>query len=615
MKIVWKIFRSNLRNCMLCFLSAVLVSTVLCLFEGIKEMISGMEGAGTSLEMAARMYLAVLFFVGIIFTLYTVSNYSRIRIRDYGMFRIFGAGKWRVVRMIVWEYGWIYLLSYAVGVVGGMGLLLLIKAIFAAEGIAVSWGYHIAGKVILRTLFYVALIFFVAIMLNIGTMQRNSLAALLNYVETQKKLPSLRLCIPGAVAGCIGLAGALAIFGTPPLTLRKMQYGMVFLLVGLYLCFTCMGRVLLVWLEKRRWYSTHLLQMKNLYYRFAEMKNVILVVFMINFLVLVFVNVNVVEYGNTSSQYMWKYPFAYVWMTDAENAARIEQETHGAAGETEVYPYLHLTGNDGGDYLGISVSTYNQLTGAAEHLQTAEVIAILQKAKDDSEMMFRENKVFLKSGQAYEPFQIKKEGKEILFVAQQPEMIRVLVVSDESYAALEQKENTKKVVITQTTGRGTQKEETRIKKLAAQCGAVLYAREELMRQDRKEDIMTLIFYVCMGIFLVISNVTILAIKTWTEIPVLSSKYVFLGTLGMDREEIRRNVKAELSVYFQIPLVLSAVIGTLILFYLLRDAEKSLAFRVAELFGGFLLLQLFYIKGIRVYGYRLVADGIGKKAGA
>lgn len=73
MKILLKIFKSNIWNCILRYISSVMVSTILFLFEGIKIMILGamteQEKMKSSLGITVQAYIYILLFIGIILIL------------------------------------------------------------------------------------------------------------------------------------------------------------------------------------------------------------------------------------------------------------------------------------------------------------------------------------------------------------------------------------------------------------------------------------------------------------------------------------------------------------------------------------------------------------------
>lgn len=77
--------------------------------------------------------------------------------------------------------------------------------------------------------------------------------------------------------------------------------------------------------KKEKWYDRHILTLKTLYHRFSENKNIILIVFIINVFVWVIVNINIIEYGNLSSEYLWKYPYNYVCMTEEKYTDEIHK--------------------------------------------------------------------------------------------------------------------------------------------------------------------------------------------------------------------------------------------------------------------------------------------------
>lgn len=611
MKILWKIFRSNFWNCAICFMSCILLSTILFLFDGIKEMLTGsmteQEIRNSAVGISVNIYSLVLLFIGIILILYTIKQYSRSRIRDYGLFMVLGSERSGIIRMILIEYGFICLLSYIVGCLTGMLILLMIKKIIISEGISVIWSCGMLAGSALKTSAYIFLAFLIAVVLNLIYLYTNSLDSLLKYKEKKTKVPNVILGIIGFLSGIFFLVlSAVLLLGEPP-EYRRMRNGVILGLTGLYLCFTFGGALGLVFLSRRqKWYFRHLFRIKNLYYRFSENKNIILLIFVINFFVFVFVNLNIVEYSATSSKYLWKYPYDLVWMTEKEHTDDIIRITNQLNPETTFCPYKIVSSGEGGRYLAISEEFFRKFTGVREKLKAGEILAVMQKADTDEETMFRGDQVYLQDGEKGKRFVIKKEIKEILFVAQQSENIFVIVMKEEDYRSMS---NTKeeRLIVTQKLGKKNKEVEEGLRLQAQNLGVRLFSKDELMLQDRKEDIMTLIFYICMGIFLVISNLTVLAVKAWAEIPLLCRKYCFLGMIGMDSEDIKNNIKSELSLCMNIPFLLSGAVGILFLLYMARAVEKKLFLEVILLFSVLIILQFIYIMAVRSYGYRLTAE--------
>ena len=108
MEVLIKLLKGNWLNWICCFGSSVLVSTMLFIFEGVKIIVfgtlSGGEIARSQLGMEIQIYTYVILFIGILLITYTVSSYSRVRLRDYGMYMIFGAEKKDIIQTILIEY-------------------------------------------------------------------------------------------------------------------------------------------------------------------------------------------------------------------------------------------------------------------------------------------------------------------------------------------------------------------------------------------------------------------------------------------------------------------------------------------------------------------------------
>lgn len=189
-----------------------------------------------------------------------------------------------------------------------------------------------------------------------------------------------------------------------------------------------------------------------MYHRFSENKNIILIVFIINVFVWMIVNINIIEYGNLSSEYLWKYPYNYVCMTEEKYTDEIHKVIKEPDEKIDEYAYIPFISNGGGEYVGISEDSYNKLTkNKKEHIKQREVKAVLEKSKQDDENMFQDKHVYLKTATGMCKFAIKKEVKEVLFVAQQSDIIRILVMNNGDFDMLRslQKKNT--VIMTQQT--------------------------------------------------------------------------------------------------------------------------------------------------------------------
>lgn len=619
MKAMLKIFKSSISDCILCFLSAVLVSGMLFLFEGVRVMILASldeyERVHSNVGIAARTYIFVLLFIGIVLVMYTVSNYSRARLKDYGIFLVFGAEKRRIMGMIFLEYGIICGVSGVIGCAAGMPFLFLVRHVFNEQGILAYFTPKMLAGTVCVTFFYMFLVFAGAVLLNLVNIRNHSLSSLMSHKEKKSRVPPLSWSMAGVPAGAACTVLAAFLLTRQPVSYEKMKYGFLLFLCGVCLLFTHLGNIILRFMKKReKWYYRHLLRVKNLYYRFSDSRNVMLAVFLINFFVLAFVNVNIVEYGNTASKYLWKYPYDYVWVTEKEQIETVRKAASEWENETKVCPYTKVLSNDGGEYIGIPASSYRQLTGGEAEPEPGTFLSIIQKRGSDEDVMFADEQVYLMEGGKAKKFRREAEWNEILFVAQQPELIGIIVMEDGDFDAMRQSQGEDTVIIAQNVEGNSREKGKQMNEEAFSCGASLYSKESLMRKDRQEDMTTLVFYICLGIFLIVSNMTALAVKVWSEIPLLSEKYGFLKKMGMDDRDVKANIKGELSVYMQVPFWLSIAAGGIAAAYIIQDAGERLAAEVLALFVFLAAVQALYIAGVREYGYRAVNAGFVRRDG-
>ena len=615
MKVLLKILKKNVRNSIVCFTSTILTAIILFVFLGVKELVLGTmsmeERVRSQLGIAIQTYMYILLFIGLTLISYTVSNYSRIRIKDYGMFMVFGEEKKDIIRMIILEYGIICGISWLIGCVVGTPFVILLQSIFRKEGIQTVQDPCWLLKNIGSTCFYMCVILCIAVIMNIIKIQNNSLASLLNTEQKRGTVPSIKASVIGAIAGLICFVFAIILFSKVPMTYPRMKYGVLFSLTGLYLWFTYLGNVILRWVKKKeKWYDRHILTLKTLYHRFSENKNIILIVFIINVFVWVIVNINIIEYGNLSSEYLWKYPYNYVCMTEEKYTDEIHKVIKEPDEKIDEYAYIPLISNDGGEYVGISEDSYNKLTkNKKEHIKQGEVKAVLEKSKQDDENMFQDKHVYLKTATGMCKFAIKKEVKEVLFVAQQSDIIRILVMNNSDFDMLRslQKKNT--VIMTQQTEKETVIDEGKLKVCEKKYEIIGFYKGSLMKEDRSDDLTTLIFYICIGAFLIISGIMILSIKIWSDISNVSMKYGFLKKIGMESKEINKNVKKELSLSLWIAFILSIVISGGALSYITWNVDWLLKKQVLITFFALLLFQAGYIILLREYGWRLANQQI------
>ena len=112
-KIIYKNFRSNLKNYILFFLSNIVASMELFVFRGLKEIVLQIvKDTETAFlfRIDFTMALGMISVITIMLMAYAMIYYLKSRIRDYGLFIMMGMHKRMVFSLMLIEYvlGWVF---------------------------------------------------------------------------------------------------------------------------------------------------------------------------------------------------------------------------------------------------------------------------------------------------------------------------------------------------------------------------------------------------------------------------------------------------------------------------------------------------------------------------
>lgn len=125
-KIIYKNFRSNLKNYILFFLSNIVAIMELFVFRGLKEIVLQIvKDTETAFlfRIDFTMALGMISVITIMLMAYAMIYYLKSRIRDYGLFIMMGMHKRMVFSLMLIEYvlGWVF--SSILGLILGTGIL------------------------------------------------------------------------------------------------------------------------------------------------------------------------------------------------------------------------------------------------------------------------------------------------------------------------------------------------------------------------------------------------------------------------------------------------------------------------------------------------------------
>ena len=125
-KIIYKNFRSNLKNYILFFLSNIVAIIELFVFYGIRSIIKNSitdKVTAEALKTDFQIAVGIIAVITLMLMFYAMKCYIKLRIKDYSMFLVLGMKKKAVSLLLLFEYCIGCVISLILGI--GVGRILL----------------------------------------------------------------------------------------------------------------------------------------------------------------------------------------------------------------------------------------------------------------------------------------------------------------------------------------------------------------------------------------------------------------------------------------------------------------------------------------------------------
>ena len=129
-KIIYKNFRSNLKNYILFFLSNIVAIMELFVFYGIRSIIKNSitdKVTAEALKTDFQIAVGIIAVITLMLMFYAMKCYIKLRIKDYSMFLILGMKKKAVSLLLLFEYCIGCVISLILGIGTGRILLYIIQ--------------------------------------------------------------------------------------------------------------------------------------------------------------------------------------------------------------------------------------------------------------------------------------------------------------------------------------------------------------------------------------------------------------------------------------------------------------------------------------------------------
>lgn len=603
-KVIFKNFKSNIKNYVIFYTGNVIGVAVFLLFWGLRSVTrmlftdSGIEEIAMDIFISAG---AVAIF-SILLMVYSMLNYIKLRVKDYSLFHILGMKKRLMYALMGLEYlfGWLIslLLGLLIGSIALKGILYGWHALYPEYIVAVKVGSDIYRPVCGISFAIMAAVLFIILVWA----DNKDVSVLMGGSDKKEKKPQSVYWVLLVFVG-IGLLA----FGF--WQYQGEGWGYIYShfewIIGGFLIVTFGGGILLEKLHKRkRFYVRNLLKFNRLYSKYQSSLLVMLMLLSVHFIALSYCVVGISERLPVKGKEEY-YPYDAVWMSRDDDQSREYgaelAEKYGGAVKT--VPMIRASGYYV-EEIGISEETYQQITGKSYGLTGREILigASEYRSTEGKKIrsdMYSSDLIWLVPGKLTEywygymlptsnnPMAIKdtKYHYQIRDVFTQNwfgnyrliyDAENVIVFSNEYFG--EQREillqNPEEATLLQMfTFPEEAKEEAyqELKSYAEQYGVketgftstpqkYLYITEEFVADMEKTDLFIITNKLFLILALFVSGLFVLMIKTMAEIPYYKQRYQFLDCMGIKGRARRKTLSAEVQSTPVIAVVAAAVLS-------------------------------------------------------
>ena len=594
-KIIYKNFRSNLKNYILFFLSNIVAIMELFVFYGIRSIIKSSitdKVTAEALKTDFQIAVGIIAVITLMLMFYAMKCYIKLRIKDYSMFLVLGMKKKAVSLLLLFEYciGCVISLIFGIGV--GRILLYIIQRLlvkYYPRYIQMhALGYQIYKNVCLASILIMVLVFVILLIWLDG----RSLGMLMAEDKKNEKRPASYMWIILAVIGIVlMIVGIILYCGSD----TQYLYAHGGLLMGLILAVVFGLALFLNLLKKcKNFYYRHMLDLNQLYSRYLNHMIILVLLIVVHFFSLSYLVVQTAELLPLD-QYRSQYPYDVIWITEKDNKGYAKKLASTYNGTVTEVPMIRVSTYYGANHIGISEKTYRKLSKSqALNLKENQIAVRIEnsdaKQEDIKDSAYWEVYSTLYAGKYFgkQDSDTLKENEDIHFNIQSicTQTIvgkystdgwheNIIVFSDEyfnkQWNAISLKNDnaselelftfptTRREPVCQKLKQYNQKSSYhKMGKLQNN----LYITDQYLNGQK----MRALFSMSSKIFLIIASILsgffIMSLKTLTEFPALQKRFEFFKCMGMRENQLKWNTFFEIKILGQIAESVSLVTGIL-----------------------------------------------------
>ena len=597
-KIIYKNFRSNLKNYILFFLSNIVAIMELFVFYGIRSIIKSSitdKVTAEALKTDFQIAVGIIAVITLMLMFYAMKCYIKLRIKDYSMFLVLGMKKKAVSLLLLFEYCIGCVISLILGIGVGRILLYIIQRLlvkYYPRYIQMhALGYQIYKNVCLASILIMALVFVILLIWLDG----RSLGMLMAEDKKNEKRPISYMWIILAVIGIVlMMAGIILYCGSD----TQYLYAHGVLLMGLILAIVFGLALFLNLLKKcKNFYYRHMLDLNQLYSRYLNHMIILVLLIVVHFFSLSYLVVQTAELLPLD-QYRSQYPYDVIWITEKDNKGYAKKLASTYNGTVTEVPMIRVSTYYGANHIGISEKTYRKLSKSQALNLKENQIAVRIENSDAKQEDIKDSAYWEGYSTLYAGKYFGKQDSDTLIDAKENEDIHfniqsictqtivgkystdgwhenIIVFSDEYFnkqwnaISLKNDNASELELFTFPTTRREpvcQKlKQYNQKSSYHEMGKPqnnLYITDQYLNGQK----MRALFSMSSKIFLIIASILsgffIMSLKTLTEFPALQKRFEFFKCMGMRENQLKWNTFFEIKILGQIAESVSLVTGFL-----------------------------------------------------
>lgn len=597
-KIIIKNFKSNLHNYILFFISNILAVAELVAFWGINDIVTEAitdKLTATALKYDFNIAAGLITVITIFLMFFSMKHYVKLRIKDYSTFVTLGMRKRTSYLLMLTEYTIGGMCSLLVGAFLGIGLLYgvqyWIRNLYPEFVRITSFNWKVLRNACGLSIAIMAFVFVVLII----WMDGKNMSTLMSSSDRNEKRP-----VSNKWLILVFLGVGLLVVGEKLFQGSDMMYmwshavwpfGLILVVIF------GMAWILECFRSKKRFYVHYIFQLNQLYSKFQNNLMILVLLILIHFFALTYL---AVEISNILpiDKYRENYPYDNVWIARDDDREYAQKLVEKYDGTVEEVPMLRTVTRYGAQQIGVSASSYEELSGKACDIQGREIWIDIEdedfvEEKELENWEEEENYEFLFVGN-FDPevnlimLANTEEGKEYQYDLKRAFTQKIIgqysldqyheniiVFSDDFFAKRWEEVRTDKteasILYLFTFPTGKRKEATeKLKEYDEKYGiknkestmmeSSLYNTEEYLIGQKMRAVFSLSSKIFLMASLLISGAFVVGLKILSEITSFQRRYDFLNYMGMKKKIQRKNIKFETKILSMISVGASFIMG-------------------------------------------------------